>query len=202
MFNRKKEAPKPNLPKEYVWALDIEGEDHEFKCLVSEDEVITYEDGVECKHLKVMDHTCRVGVLQIDCDTKLFKELVGFQLERYIPYLNLAGGWTMSDTTREDRMAEQIQIYKKQSKWETILGVIMILGHLSSYLLFPSWSDDIWIFSIFGILFVGSAMYRMARLRNEINAIQEAREELENEEKAMKAYLEDREPVFHKTEEE
>ena len=37
----------PNLPKEYVWALEIDEVDHEFKCLVTEDEVITYEDGVE-----------------------------------------------------------------------------------------------------------------------------------------------------------
>ena len=200
MFNKKKEAPKPNLPKEYIWALDIDGEDHEFKCLVTEDEVITYEDGVECKHLKVMDHTCQVGVLQIDCDTKLFKELVGFQLERYIPYLNLAGGWTMSDTTREDRLAEQIVIYKKQSKWETMLGIGMILVHLLGQLIFPV-LKDLWMFSIFGILCISAAVYRLARLRNELTAIQEAREEMENTEKEMKAYLEDKAPVFHKSEE-
>ena len=54
MFKRKKSTVKPDLPKEYVWALEIEGEDHEFKCLVTEDEVITYEDGREHKHLKVV----------------------------------------------------------------------------------------------------------------------------------------------------
>ena len=200
MFNKKKEAPKPDLPKEYVWALDIEGEDHEFKCLVTEDEVITYEDGVESKHLKVMDHTCQVGVLQIDCNTKLFKELVGFQLERYIPYLNLAGGWTMSDTTRDDRMAEQIQIYKNQSKWEIITGIIMMLAHLVIELFFSSFGE-VWILSILGIFFIASAVYRMVRLRNELTALQEARDEMAEEEKAMKAYLEDKTPTFHKTEE-
>ena len=201
MFNKKKEAPKPNLPKEYVWALDIDGEDHEFKCLVTEDEVITYEDGVESKHLKIMDHTCQVGVLQIDCNTKLFKELVGFQLERYIPYLNLAGGWAMSDTTRDDRMAEQIQIYKNQSKWEIITGIVIILVHLLGQLLFPV-LEELWILSIFGIFFIASAFYRMARLRNELMALEEAKAELEENEKEMKAYLEDKTPVFHKAEEE
>ena len=200
MFNKKKEAPKPNLPKEYVWALDIEGEDHEFKCLVTEDEVITYEDGVECKHLKVTDHTCMEDVLQIDCNTKLFKEMVGFQLERYIPYINLAGGWTMSDTTRDDRMAEQIQIYKKQSKWETIAGIAMILAYLVMGMAFDMF-EDAFIFCIFGIFCMVSAAYRMIRLRGELTAIQEAREELEKDEQDMKAYLEDKTPVFHKTEE-
>lgn len=200
MYKRKKSTVKPNLPKEYVWELDINGEDHEYKCLVTEDEVITYQDGVEHKHLKVMDHTCMEGVLQIDCETKLFDEMVGFQLERYIPYINLANGWTMSDTTRDDRMAEQIQIYKNQSKWEVILGVAAMAVHLLGQLIFPV-LKEMWMLTVFGIFFISSAVYRMARLRNEITALEEAKAELEENEKEMKAYLEDKEPVFHKTEE-
>ena len=200
MFNKKKEAPKPNLPKEYVWALDIEGEDHEFKCLVTEDEVITYEDGVESKHLKVMDHTCQVGVLQIDCNTKLFKELVGFQLERYIPYLNLAGGWTMSDTTREDRLHEQVAIYRKQSFWEYVIGGIMILVNVIMGVGFGLFEDTM-MFTVMGLLFIVSGAYQTIRVKQELAAIREAQEELENEEKEMKAYLEDKTPVFHKTKE-
>ena len=201
MFKKKKEAPKPNLPKEYVWALDIEGEDHEFKCLVTEDEVITYEDGVECKHLKVMDHTCQVGVLQIDCNTKLFKELAGFQLERYIPYLNLAGGWTMSDTTREDRLTEQVAIYKKQSRWEIMIGLGMILANVILGLTM-NWFEDAMMFTIIGILFIVSGIYQQLRVKQELEAIRAAQSELDTEDAEMKAYLEDKTPVFHKTEEE
>lgn len=201
LFKKKKEAPMPNLPKEYVWALEIEGEDHEFKCLVKEDEVITYEDGVECKHLKVMDHTCQVGVLQIDCNTKLFKELVGFQLERYIPYLNLAGGWTMSDTTREDRLNEQVAIYRKQSVWEILIGLGMILANIILGLTMD-WFEDAMMFTVIGILFIVSGCYQRIRVKQELEAIREAQEALVTEEAEMKAYLEDKNPVFHKTEEE
>ena len=199
MFGRKKDV-KPELPKEYVWALEINNEDHEFECLVTEDEVITYEDGREHKHLKVVDHTCYEGVLQIDCETKIFGEMTPFQLERYIPYIKL-DRWIMSDTTREDRMAEQVQIYKNQSKWEAILGVIAILVHLLGQKIFPILAEA-WMLSIFGVLFMVSAAYRMVRVRNELEAIKEAREAIEEEEKEMKAYLEDKTPVFHKTEEE
>ena len=201
MFGRKKKNLKPNLPKEYVWALEIEGEDHEFKCLVKEDEVITYEDGVECKHLKVMDHTCQVGVLQIDCNTKLFKELVGFQLERYIPYLNLAGGWTMSDTTREDRLVEQVAIYRKQSRLEYLIGAVMILANVIAGIAFDMYEDTL-MFTVIGLLFIVSGAYQMLRVKQELNAIREAQEELKNEEVELKAYLEDKTPVFHKPEEE
>lgn len=200
MFKRKKSTVKPDLPKEYVWALEIEGVDHEFKCLVTEDEVITFEDGVEHKHLKVVDHTCMEGVLQIDCETKMFGEMIPFQLERYIPYIKL-DRWLMSDTTREDRLQEQIVIYKNQSKWETILGIAMILFHLIIELFFKDFGE-VWIFTVFGIFFISSAVYRMARLRNELTALREAQEELEADETEMKAYLADKTPVFHKETEE
>ena len=200
MLFKKNKSVKPDLPKEYVWELEINNEDHEFKCLVTEDEVITYEDGKEHKHLKVVDHTCYEGVLQIDCETKIFGEMTPFQLERYIPYIKL-DRWIMSDTTREDRMAEQVQIYKNQSKWEAILGAISILVHLVGQHIFPFLAEA-WMLSIFGVLFMVSAAYRMVRVRNELEAIKEAREAIEEEEKEMKAYLEDKTPVFHKTEEE
>ena len=199
LFKRDKSV-KPELPKEYVWALEIDGQDHEFKCLVTEDEVITYEDGQEHKHLKVVDHTCYEGVLQIDCETKIFGEMTPFQLERYIPYIKL-DRWIMSDTTRDDRMAEQIKIYKNQSKWEAILGVAVIILHLIIELFFKDFGE-VWMLSVFGIFFISSAVYRMARLRNELTALKEAKEEMENEEMEMKKYLEDKTPVFHKADEE
>ena len=43
---------------------------------------------------------------------------------------------------------------------------------------------------------------RIAQLKQELEAIREAQRALETEEEEMKAYLEDKTPVFHKTEEE
>lgn len=200
MFKKKKSTEKPNLPKEYVWALEIDGEDHEFKCLVTEDSVTTYEDGVEHKHLKITDPTCMEDVLQIDCETRIFGDMIPFQLERFIPYIKLEDRWIMSDTTREDRMQQQISIYKKQSLEEAIVGSIMLLVMLVIRIVNGTMGDW-WMLSVFGIFFLSSAGYRMARLRNEINALEEAKAEAAAEEAAMKAYLADKEPVFHKDEE-
>jgi len=198
MFERKKDV-KPELPKEYVWALEIDNEDHEFKCLVTEDEVITYEDGREHKHLKVVDHTCYEGVLQIDCETKIFGTMTPFQLERYIPYIKL-DRWLMSDTTREDRLQEQVAIYRKQSRIEYIIGAIMILVNVIMGIAFGMFEDTM-MFSIMGMLFIVSGAYQMIRVKQELNAIREAQADLKNEEEEMKAYLEDKTPVFHKPEE-
>lgn len=178
MFKKKKSTVKPNLPKEYIWTLDIDGEEKIFKCLVTETEVITYEGDVEHKHLKITDPTCMEGVLQIDTKTKIYGDLVEFQLERFIPYIRLDGHWAMSDTTEKDRMEEQIAIYKKQSMQETIAGIACLLVVLGKQLIAGD-IGDWWMLIVFGIFFMSSAAYRMVRLRNEINAIKEAAAERE-----------------------
>lgn len=188
MFKRKKSTVKPNLPKEYVWTLIIEEEEHEYKCLVTETEVVTYEDGVEHKHLKITDPTCMEGVLQIDTQTKIFGDMVEFQLERFIPYIRLEGHWVMSDTTEKDRMEEQIAIYKKQSKQETIVGIAAIVVGLGEQLITGK-MEDLWILIVFGIFFISSAALRMVRLRNEINALKEAEEEAAADKAAANEYL-------------
>ena len=76
----------------------------------------------------------------------------------------------------------------------------MMIVHLLIELIFPDFGE-VWMLSVFGIFFIASAVYRMARLKNELDAIKEAREEMEAEEQAMKAYLADKTPTFHKTEE-
>lgn len=188
MFKKKQKIVKPDLPKEYVWTLIIGEEEHEYKCLVTETEVITYEDGVEHKHLKVMDQTCLEGVLQIDTKTKIFGDMVEFQLERYIPYIRLEGRWVMSHTTEKDRMNEQVAIYKKESKLETIAGIAMILATLIKTLVTGA-LDDWWMMIVFGIFFLSSAALRMVRLRNELNALKELEEEAAAEKAAENEYL-------------
>lgn len=190
MFGKKKKSTvKPNLPKEYSWALNIDGEEKVFKCLVTETEVITYEDGQEHKHLKITEPTCMEGVLQIDTVTKIYGEMIDFQLERFIPYIRLEGKWTMSDTTEKDRMEEQIAIYRKQSMQEGIVGVACELAVLAKQLIAGD-IGDWWMLNVFGVLFIVSALMRMVRLKNEINAMKEAEAEALAEKDAKKALRE------------
>lgn len=191
IFKRKKSTVKPELPKEYIWRLIYGEEEHEFKCLVTETEVITYEDGVEHKHLKIMDPTCMEGVLQIDTQTKIFGDMVDFQLERFIPYIRLEdGNWHMSHTTEDDRMQEQIGIYKKQSKWETITGVVLILVSVAEWIIRGE-MVDLWMLMVFGVFFICSAVYRMARLKQELDGLEEVKAERLAEEAARAALKEE-----------
>jgi hypothetical protein len=154
---------------------------------------------VEHKHLKITDPTCMEGVLQIDCETKIFGEMIPFQLERFIPYIKLEGEWVMSDTTKADRMEQQIEIYTKQSKQEAVVGVAALLFMLGMKI-FTGSMGDLWILSVFGIFFISSAAIRMVRLKNELTAMKEAEEEAAAEKAEMEAYLADKNPEFHKSE--
>ena len=84
MARKPKARKEPIVNKEYIWNLDVDNDLHEYKVFVGEDECITYEDGVECKRLKIMDKTQMQGLLQIDCKTKVFDEITDFQLENGI----------------------------------------------------------------------------------------------------------------------
>lgn len=176
MLKKKKSTVKPDLPKEYVWTLDVEGEEKIFKCLVTETEVITFEGEKEHKHLKITNPECMEGVLQIDTATKIYGDMVDFQLERFIPYIRLEGHWVMSDTTEEDRMQEQIRIYKKNSKEQIISGAACLLVALGKQLITGDLGDW-WMLNVFGMFFIVSGLMTLVRLRNEINAIKEAKEE-------------------------
>ena len=114
--------------------------------------------------------------------------------------LKLDGHWLMSDTTKEDRLQQQIAIYKKQSKQETVVGVAVLLFVLGLKV-FTGTMGDLWILSVFGIFFLTSAGMRMARLKNELTAMKEAEEEAAREKAEREAYLADKTPEFHKTEE-
>jgi hypothetical protein len=77
----------------------------------------------------------------------------------------------------------------------------MILANVIAGIAFDMYEDTL-MFTVIGLLFIVSGAYQMLRVKQELNAIREAQKELENDEVELKAYLEDKTPVFHKPEEE
>lgn len=187
---KKKNKLMPDLPKEYIWELEIDGVDRIFKVVVEEDMCTTYLDDQEQKHLKVMDKTCKVGVLQIDTVTSINGYQIPFQLERYIPYLKLDGKWKMSETTRQDRIEEAVTIHRRNSKIEAIGGALF-LAAAAVWFLIGGRDSDWWMICILGIFILSSSIYRMVRLRNELTAMKEAEERIAQEEAEEKAEREE-----------
>ena len=175
MARKPKERKVPIVNKEYIWTLEVDGENHEFKVFVGEDECITYADGVECKRLKIMDKRQIEGVLQIDCETRVLDEITGFQLENGIPYIKVEDEegdrkWTMSDTTHEDRMQQKIRSVKKEAYGYACIGVLFFLIALGQKLITGHF-DEVFMIPIMGIFCFTCCGLQLVRLRNELLAL-------------------------------
>ncbi len=175
MARKPKERKVPIVNKEYIWDLEVDNDMHEFKVFVGEDECITYADGVECKRLKIMDKRQMVGLLQIDCQTRVFDEITGFQLENGIPYIKLEDEdgdrrWFMSDTTKEDRLQEKTRQLKKEAYGYAIIGLIFFAIALGQKIITGRF-DDVFMVPMMGIFCFTCCGMQMVRLKNELEAM-------------------------------
>jgi len=171
LFKKKYETIE--CSNEHHFRIYHEGIIKPWKCVVLEDEVITYEGDAEKKHLKIMNKERAPQVLQIDTVTSIYGEQIPFQLENGIPFIRLEDEWVPSDTFDEARLQATIKMHKRHSRQEAITGSIILLIILAIFLITGD-IGDWWMLTIFGVFFIISACYRLVRLHNEMQAIQAA----------------------------
>lgn len=160
----------PLVNKEFVWEIEVDDEIHEFKVYLTEDECITYEDGMECDRLKIQDKMQMEGLLQIDSQTKVFDEVLPFQLEAGIPYIKIEGCWKASDTTEEERIQEKVKMYKKQSYTLAVVGLVCLLLTLVQFIVTGNIGE--WpMMPIMGIFMIACGAVTMVRIRGEMEAM-------------------------------
>lgn len=121
------------MSKEYVWTLTVDGEEKDWKCLVTDDACVIYEENVETNRLKI--ESKEKNTLQIDTVISVFGKDCGFQLENNIPYIKVNGKWTMSDTTFADRQQKVIYNQKLSAKVQILIGVALCAFCLIRYLI-------------------------------------------------------------------
>lgn len=167
---------KPIEPKEFVWNLDIDGQEKVWKCVVTEKECVTFEGDVECKHLKVMNPVRQEKILQIDTVTTVYGKQTPFQLENGIPYIQIDGKWKMSQTTQADRLEATVKMHQRNSKMEFFAGLAFFAVVVGKKLITGE-VGDWWMLTAFGVFLWTSAIMRMIRLRNELMVMREEAEE-------------------------
>ena len=167
---------KPIEPKEFVWNLDIDGQEKVWKCLVTEKECVTFEGDVERKHLKVMNPVRQEKILQIDTVTTVYGKQTPFQLENGIPYIQIDGKWKMSQTTQADRLEATVKMHQRNSKMEFFAGLAFFAVVVGKKLITGE-VGDWWMLTAFGVFLWTSAIMRMIRLRNELMVMREEAEE-------------------------
>ncbi len=175
MARKPKPRKVPIVNKAYIWELEVDNVVHEYKVFVGENECVTYEDGVECKRLKIMDKTQMQGLIQIDCKTKVFDDITDFQLENGIPYIKLEDDegnlkWYKSDTTKEDELQARIRSVKKESYCYAVLGVVFLVWALLQKLLTGHF-DDVLMIPVMGVFCFTCCGLQLVRLKNELEAM-------------------------------
>lgn len=166
---------EPIVNKMYEWELEVDGQLVKWKCFVGENECITYEGDRECKHLKIMDKEQKEGLLQIDCETRVWDEIVPFQLENGIPYIKVENDegqrkWRMSDTTREDRIQHQIKKVKKEAYVSWACGAVFVLWCIIQFVVTGTLGE--WpIAPVFACFCILTGFINMIRLKNELEAM-------------------------------
>ncbi len=171
-------------PKEHIWYLEVDGEEKIFKCLVTETECVTYEGDKEHKHLKIMNPVRKDKVLQIDTITSIYGQQIPFQLENGVPYIKWDGGWKMSETNRQDRIAQNIRVNRISAGMLIAGGALVILLSLLGILKSVSDGKD-WMFTVIGGAMIIGGLSNLSRLKMEMQALKEAEEE-EAKEKAAR----------------
>lgn len=159
------------MSKEFIWNLTVGDEKKVWKCVVHEDEVVTYEDEMECNHLKITNPEVKQGVLQIDTVTKVYGEEVRFQLEKNIPYINLDGKWSMSKTTFEDRKAKLVKDQKLAFILLISIGVVACLACLIRWLV-QGTMGDWWFLLVLGSIMIATAYIQRYEAKTQLKMIE------------------------------
>ena len=180
-MSKKKTYP----PKEFVWTLEMDGEEKIWKCLVKETECVTFEGDVEKKHLKIMNPLRKQKVLQIDTTTTVYGKPMPFQLENGVPYIQIDGKWIKSDTTMQDRLDATVRMHKRNSYWQIAGGLAFYAVALGKRLITGELGEW-WMLNVFGTFCILSAVMLRVRLRNELMAFQQAQEEERAQKEAAK----------------
>ena len=160
------------MSKEFIWNLSVGDEKKVWKCIVYEDEVVTYEDGLESERLKITNPEVKQGVLQINTVTKVYGEEVQFQLEKNIPYIKLDGKWSMSKTTFEDRKQKLIKDQKMAFLLLVLIGIGACLACLVRYLV-QGTMGDWWFLLVLGTIMIATAYIQRYEMKTQLKMIED-----------------------------
>jgi len=155
------------MGKEFIWQIDVDGETKEWKCVLEDTEVVTYEEGEESARLAITNPEVKRNVLQIDTVTDIFGAKVPFQLEKNVPYIMLNGRWVMSLTTYEERKKKIL----KDQKFAAYLLLLIALGCAAACLiryLIEGTMGNWWFLLVLGSIVAATGYIQYRETKNSI----------------------------------
>ena len=157
-----------HLELPFAQLVELDGEyDKEWKCVVSDDKCVTFEEDVECETFQLTTSERKPHVIQLDTVAKVFESKLPLQVENGIPFLEMDGKWVCSDTTDEDRLVANVRKYKKESYVYALVGILLIIAHFVDRKYF-GFMTQLPMFLVMGIFSISSGGFTMVRLYMEL----------------------------------
>ncbi len=171
----KKKYEKIECSNEHIFRIDYDGVIKTWKCVVLDTEVVAYEGNQETARIKITELERAPQVIQVDTKIEIYGEQIRFQLENGFPFIRLDGEWVGSDTFEKARRDAAAKMYRKNAFQQIGMGAVLLLALLVIWLVKKD-VGDLWILSVFGIFFMSSGAFTMVRVRNELQAYEDAEE--------------------------
>ena len=155
------------MTKEYIYKLEIYGEEVIWKCVISDDTCMTYEGDTLCETFQLDTSERKPHVIQLDTKAKVFQEVLPLQVENGMPFLKMDGKWVCSNTTDEDRLQANLRKHKRGAYFYVLVGIAMLIFNGLDRRYFHL-TDELPIFIVMGIFSITSGVGTMIRLKNEL----------------------------------
>lgn len=154
------------MSKEYIWGADVEGERTEFKVIVEDGVCLTYEGGELTNRLPYTVPE-EADKMWIDEVIQVWGKNCRFQLDKGVPYLQMDGKWTASDTTTDERMQKIARTQKLSGVVQAVMGLALCLVCVIIYLVKAGDIGNWWFTAIVGSIMIVTGILQYRNVKKE-----------------------------------
>ncbi len=154
------------MSKEFIWGADVNNERASFRVVVEENECLTYEDDVLTNRMAYTVPETE-GEMWIDEVLEIWGKRCRFQLDKGVPYIQMDGKWTASDTTMEDRMLKAALSQKLSGLVQAAIGLLLCLLCGILYLVKPELMDTWWFTAVVGSVMIVGGLLQYRNVKKE-----------------------------------
>lgn len=154
------------MSKEFIWGASVDNEQTSFRVEVTETECLTYEND---KLTNRLPYTVPEDpdAMWIDEIIEVWGKRCRFQLDKGVPYLQMDGKWTASDTTMDERMAKIARNQKLSGLFQAVLGLVLCLVCGVMYLVVGD-IGNWWFTAIVGSVMIVTGILQYRNVQKEL----------------------------------
>ena len=156
------------MSKEFIWGADVDRERTTFKVVVEDNVCLTYEDDQLTNRLTytVPEDS---EAMWIDETIQVWGKRCRFQLDKGVPYLQMDGKWTASDTTMDERMKKIAANQKLSGLVQAVVGLLLCLACAVIYMVNDGDMGNWWFTAIVGSIMIVTGLLQYRNVKKEFN---------------------------------